>query len=109
MGYFAHHAVLVFDPTGSDLLANRVEGLRRALELGWSQTIIGPVGTMANGGHTYAMLPDGSKEGWETSDEGDAIRERFIALCKDYDAEVAVVRFGGDEPELSMIEMVSND
>ena len=31
-----------------------------------------------NGYKTIVLIPDGSKEGWDTSDEADELRQRFI-------------------------------
>lgn len=35
-------------------------------------------GSWVNGKHSFAVMPDGSKEGWDESDAGDALRERII-------------------------------
>ena len=35
-------------------------------------------GPQTNSETTVVMIPDGSKEGWEQSDKGDALRARFI-------------------------------
>jgi hypothetical protein len=35
-------------------------------------------GSWVNGFHSFAVMPDGSKEGWEESDAGDAVRERVV-------------------------------
>ena len=35
-----------------------------------------------NGTFTYVMFYDGSKEGWETSNKANALREQFIALLR---------------------------
>ena len=73
MGTFQHHAVIV---TGN---ANDDE-LRRTREiaegLGCACTDI--VGSPVNGFHSFTVMPDGSKEGWEASDVGDSQRERLL-------------------------------
>jgi hypothetical protein len=38
----------------------------------------------SNGYSTIVMFPDGSKEGWETSNDADDIREQFIAWAQDH-------------------------
>lgn len=35
-----------------------------------------------NGYQTVVLVPDGSKEGWEDSDKGDDLRNRFVAVLK---------------------------
>jgi hypothetical protein len=62
--------------------------------------------TKLNGVWSFFVLPDGSKEGWEASDEGDARRFAFVAWldAQRYDddstpyhwVEVAI---GSDEPD----------
>lgn len=49
---------------------------------------------VANGIKTFVMLPDGSKEGWETSTEADILREFFIARMREANCEIAYVSFG---------------
>lgn len=74
MGYFNHHAIIVtsWDP----------EDVAKAHELAMSifpPQIVTPVmGAVANGGASFAVVPDGSKEGWTASDEQDANRARFM-------------------------------
>lgn len=50
----------------------------------------------ANGYFTYVMAPDGSKEGWEPSNECDLIRNGFKAFAKNANFDVVHVAFGGD-------------
>lgn len=55
--------------------------------------IVGPVPTIVNGGVTYLMAPDGSKEWWDTSNLADQLRDRFVAEMRPY-AEVFVASWG---------------
>lgn len=41
--------------------------------------------TFINGVINYVMFWDGSKEGWDISDEGDKLRKKFISLIKKLD------------------------
>lgn len=42
------------------------------------------VPAISNGKATIVLCPDGSKEGWDTSNQGDYLRQRFIEeLAKD--------------------------
>lgn len=107
MGYMAHDAVIV---TISDYVLGRaepptmpdVEAFRASLPREWQPLVVGPVRSIMNGYLTYAFLPDGSKEGWETSNDGDKYREQFADLFAfSYDGgsspfDIAHVRFGGD-------------
>jgi len=42
--------------------------------------VLGPVVT--NGYQTVVLIPDGSKEGWSESDDGDSLRAAFIEFIK---------------------------
>jgi hypothetical protein len=80
-----------------------VEDFRRGLPAEFQPLLVGPVAAITNGDASFAFLPDGSKEGWDTSDEGDAHRAAFIALCRKYLVDFVCVRFGGDEPDMAHI------
>lgn len=102
MGYIAHDAVLVvtgdYRPGGLP----DIDAFRESMPENFRQLVIGPVQSAANGEILYAFLPDGSKEGWETSDEGEYWREEFRNLFtyryEDGSSpdDVVSVRFGGD-------------
>jgi hypothetical protein len=49
---------------------------------------------VTNGYVTVVMQPDGSKEGWETSDQFDKLREAFIALLLKSKFHVVRVSYG---------------
>lgn len=65
----------------------------------FGKTISGPSLLMVNGQcQTWLLGPDGSKEGWEESDRGDAFRQRFLeaaALCER--SSVLHWTMGGDD------------
>lgn len=112
MGYIAHHALVITDYDGNGTLAPWqviVEDFRREYDL--ERYIVGPIGPFTNGYVSYIYAPDGSKEGWDTSDEHDANRRALIDLLSNPNADwksrpdFALVRFGGDESELATIEM----
>jgi len=64
-----------------------------------------------NGYKSFMITPDGSKEGWEASDKGIAMRAEWVAWMRGHDREEepcmwvdwAHVNFGGDEPEGSTL------
>ena len=53
---------------------------------------------LTNGGVTYFMNWDGSKEGWETSEDCDELRKQFIKKVKEIfdDAEIHYIKPEGD-------------
>lgn len=107
MGYTQHDAVVavVSDYDKGTLAA--IEAFRATLGndgFNWSKCLLGPVPGV-NGETTYVWAPDGSKEGWSTSDRGDELRDQFIQIArgKRYEdgsgsgsGDVIHVRFGGD-------------
>lgn len=117
MGYIAHHAVVITfnDYLLSEQYVNRdrspgsinehdpmmpdLDGFRASLPAGWQRLLVGPIPSMANGDLTVFFAPDGSKEGWDTSDEGDRIRAALIELFANTPCDVVEIRFGGDDPD----------
>lgn len=80
MGYMVHHAIIV---TSSDQkLINAAYD--KAIDLfctsdDWITTNITPiVMSRTNSYHTFLIPPDGSKEGWETSNVADENRRKFV-------------------------------
>ena len=115
MGYIKHDTILVvFD----DWVLNDpewmpdVEAFKQSLPEEWRHLIVGPIQALVNGYITYAFLPDGSKEGWTPSDDGDRYRDQFVELFnKGYDDrsspfDVTRVRHGGDDETLTKAEHV---
>lgn len=49
---------------------------------------------VTNSYFSVVMFPDGSKEGWGTSNEFDDLRARFIALSESQSASVVHVSYG---------------
>ncbi len=92
MGYIAHDAVIVTSPSPEDFVnaysriggpadpAPAVAAFRDSLPEEWRPLVVGPIPQVINGDVTYLFLPDGSKEGWGTSDEGDEYRRQFKAI-----------------------------
>lgn len=106
MGYMRHHAIIV---TGIDLTVigkgNAVESAhKKAIELFPDLSEITP--SEVNGYLSFFIPPDGSKEGWGESDEGDKRRAAFLDHLKTYTYEDGSspiswveVQYGDDERE----------
>ena len=102
MGRIVHDAIVV---TTSDCRPDGlpdIDAFRASLPEDFRQLVVGPIPAPLNGYVSYAFLPDGSKEGWGASDEGDTYRAQFAALFSQsysdgstHDDAVAI-RFGGD-------------
>ena len=60
--------------------------------------LVGPVHSIANSYSTYAMLPDGSKEGWGTSNLCDELRDYFTQTMGPFAYGEAFVGSWGEGP-----------
>lgn len=82
MGYICHHAIIVTGWSEEAINAAHAEAERIFFSV--SDILPGYV----NGYHTFLIPPDGSKEGWAESDQGDVRRGEFIGwLNRQRDAE----------------------
>lgn len=84
MGYIKHHAIVI---TGyDDAKINKVrDKICQILDTEFgedvSDTMVTPIlSARTNGYLTFFVGPDGSKEGWETSNNGDSAREKIKSL-----------------------------
>jgi len=90
MSYFTHHAIIV---TGDSSVIHHAH--KKACEIFPDVTPV--VQSQNNGFSSFLVPPDGSKEGWPTSDKGDDRRREFIEwLSVEDDFDWAEVAFGGD-------------
>ena len=73
MGYMRHNAIVV-----TSCNAGAIEAAAcRARNIGL--TVIGPSAELMNGYRSLLVCPDGSKEGWSDSDQGDERRAELRA------------------------------
>lgn len=79
MGYMRNHMIAV---SCGDYNGEFREALKKAKELFGYEPPHSP--TVTNGIRTLFIYPDGSKEGWETSNEGDEKRDEFKYWLKTY-------------------------
>lgn len=95
MGYTAHDAIVVTSFRKSD--AERARA--KAVEVGLPVSDL--VGSPMNGWQSFLIAPDGSKEGWPDSNEGDERRGLWLAWARDAQNEdvwihFVGVKYGGD-------------
>ena len=71
MSYMRHHAICV---------TSGIEDIDKALDVarGLGCTVAGPVASTTNGYTSFFVAPDGGKEGWATSHEGDCARDALV-------------------------------
>lgn len=106
MGYMRHHAIIV---TGWD--DNEVKAARKQAEALFNGRVSKIVPGRANGYTSFFVPPDGSEEGWETSNEGDLGREAFVGYLRSRTYEDgssrldwAEVQYGDDDGQTWIIE-----
>jgi hypothetical protein len=101
MGYIKHDAVVAvtndYSRIGGKNTTALVVAFRETMSEECRRLLVGPVSGLVNGDDFWCFLPDGSKEDWETSDEGQSWRDAFRALLRaNAPAEYVAVAFGGD-------------
>lgn len=96
MGYMRHHAIVV---TGC---GERIENAH-ALAVTFCHTVSGIVDSRVNGERSFFIPPDGSKEGWQDSDDGDRERESFIASLSKLYVDWVEVQYGDGNRETKIV------
>jgi hypothetical protein len=95
MGYIKHSAAIIVVPR------EKVDELRAwaaAIDPQFRDLVAISDGVVNE--YTFAcFLPDGSKEGWDTSDEADKLRAEFVDK---FAADGVTIDFGGDDDSLSI-------
>jgi hypothetical protein len=74
MGYMRHHAIIVtsFNVKYAAELRDIAAGI-------FGDAVTDMLHAKVNGYYSFMVGPDGSKEGWQESEDGDKRRDRFIA------------------------------
>jgi hypothetical protein len=100
MGYMRHHAIVCTSWNEEHI----VKAHKKATTL--FEDMTSDVSREAiNGYRSFAVFPDGSKEGWLESDQGDQLREKFLAWLVKSELYVAwvEVQFGDNEREAKVV------
>ncbi len=93
MGWHQHHCIVLTSSEEDIELARD-----KALELFESNLVSDILNSKSNGYYTLVITPDGSKEGWEKSNDNDLKRTEFVAWLKREmkQTDFVEVQFGGD-------------
>lgn len=100
MGYIRHELTVITGLVGTDDhydFTRQMEALRREMPPEFQRLLVGPIESTINGdlfAFLVLMAPDGSKEGWDTSKEGERWRRRLVELSP---FRHLSVRWGDDE------------
>lgn len=118
MGILIHDAVLVTVDVSAEEFKKAIEEFRASMEPEFQPLLIGPALTPVNGdvGYVlYTFMPDGSKEYWDISDQGDIYREAFKHIIKRFerDGDIIIqwihVRYGLDLEAGEIVEHAEDD
>lgn len=113
MGYMSHHAILITGPTDgySDPETHGAPAVHARVCQLCPGLVSNIVPARINGYSSFAVLPDGSKEGWTHSDQGDAQRAAVIAYLRSLaydDGSTAwswvLVQYGDDYHETIILD-----
>ena len=106
MGYYVHHAIVV---TISDYgEKHQKPSVVHQKAKGIFFDDVSPLVDSKMGFYSFLVGPDGSKEGWAQSDEGDEKRSEFISYLEELphdDGSSPVnwveIQYGGDDPTIN--------
>ncbi len=120
MGYIKHHTIVVTgwqDEAIDEARKKAVEIFEETcndemIKPPYGSNIISPImGSLSNGQKSFFIAPDGSKEGWKTSDNCDKARTAFLDWlegCNNYCDYIEVV-FGGNDEHQAIIRSRDTD
>ncbi len=98
MGFELNHAIIV-SASGIKLKKAHIKITKIFLN-GFGMSLVSPIiAHVVNGGGSFMVSPDGSKEGWEDSDIGDDCRAQSVAYLIKHNIDFIEVAFGGDLPD----------
>lgn len=111
MGWIRHHYIMVTHYGLEEIkLAHEKakEMFNLSKEFGKEINLVSEIlESVTNQYYTFLVAPDGSKEGWETSDLYDAIRKSFIQYLDETDIQFIEVAFDSDN-DMSNVETQSD-
>lgn len=106
MGYIKHNAIVCTAWRKEDAIEAQqmAKKLFNEHEKGSEILVSELIGYIINEGYSFFIAPDGSKEGWSTSDNCDKAREKFLdwILKENNYCDYIEVRFGGDDDDNSI-------
>jgi len=96
MGYMRNHCIVVtcYGSTDGDMPI--IDAHKKAIEL-FQHLVSNIVESTCNGMFSFFIAPDGSKEGWDTSDYGNCQRDNFIKWLRDKSYDWAEIQYGDEE------------
>ena len=113
MGYVKHNAIVCTAWTEK----YAIEAQKKAKEIfesnrkGSSKLVSELVEHIVNGGYSFFIAPDGSKEGWGDSNQCDDARKYFLDWLRESDnyCDYVEIRFGGDDEYEKIVRSKDTD
>ena len=112
MGYMRHHAIIVTTYDDKILAAAH----KTAITIFGDEQVSDPIQGKVNGYMSFLVGPDGSNEGWEPSDTGDARRKEFVVYLRaqaysdgSSSLKWVEVQYGDDENQTEIVNDSDSD
>ena len=121
MGHIKHHAIVVTSWQNEHLEEARQKAIEifeknfenEPYEKPYAKKLISEITEgLTNGINSFFIAPDGSKEGWETSNNGNNARKEFLDWLQNEEdnyCDYVEISFGGDEHKTKIIRSKEND
>ena|SRR3990167_2535312 len=113
MGYLRHECIVVSGWSAERVLLAHAAatGIFDKHHIG---SLVGGLTQHAiNGGAAFLIAPDGSKEGWESSETGTKARAEFVAWLRSkqefYGVDFALLVMGGDDGEFVVTDHTARE
>jgi|SRR6185312_15215641 len=114
MGYIRHRAIIVTSCDEACIseahrLALKIwdATIEVASDVPWSSLVSPLLPSLTNGYVTFFIAPDGSKEGWDVSEHGDARRKVFLDALANINDPWRIdwyeLCYGGDDSEIFLV------
>lgn len=99
MGYIKHYTIVVTGWRDEDIEAAREKAVKIFGEFDGSEIVSQIVSGLTNGQKSFFIAPDGSKRGWETSNNCNDARKYFLDWLEKSDNYCYYIEiiFGGDD------------
>lgn len=104
MGYLRHEAMIVSNWDAEPVCKAHEAASAIFNAAGMGSIVGGIVHHAINGGAAFFIAPDGSKEGWGSSNEGAKARAELIDALNSIGADWALVLMGGDDGEFKVLD-----
>ncbi len=101
MGYIKHNAAVITSSNEESIRLAHTKAKEIYAEAKMDQLVSEIIYGIANSQYSFFIAPDGSKEGWDASDESDEVRNLYLDWLYEervtrHGVDYVDIRFGGD-------------